>query len=176
MNMRNFRRMLSVILCTVLIAAMALVTTGCGNSSAGSTATEESTGSTATEENADSLATVAEAAVEGLTETDSTATEAVTLGEGQTRFMFEVVDADGNMSLYEINTDAETVGEALQALGLIEGEDSEYGLFVTTVDGVTYDYDTDGKYWAFYVDGEYASAGVDSTEVAADSTYSFRAE
>ena len=45
-----------------------------------------------------------------------------------------------------------------------------------TVNGVTVDYDTDGKYWAFYVDGEYAATGVDSTDITAGATYTFKAE
>ena len=69
-----------------------------------------------------------------------------------------------------------TVGAALLSLGLIAGEDSEYGLYVKTVNGVTVDYDTDGKYWAFYVDGEYAATGVDSTDITAGATYTFKAE
>ena len=69
-----------------------------------------------------------------------------------------------------------TVGAALLSLGLIAGEDSDYGLYVKTVNGVTVDYDTDGKYWAFYVDGEYAATGVDSTDITAGATYTFKAE
>ena len=61
-------------------------------------------------------------------------------------------------------------------MGLIAGEDSDYGLYVKTVNGVTVDYDTDGKYWAFYVDGEYAATGVDSTDITAGATYTFKAE
>ena len=61
-------------------------------------------------------------------------------------------------------------------LGLISGDESEYGLYVKTVNGVTLDYDKDGKYWAFYVDGEYAATGVDSTDIAAGSTYTFKVE
>ena len=98
------------------------------------------------------------------------------LGEGTKSFTFEVTDVDGSTKYYTVHTDAETVGEALVALGLIAGEDSEYGLYVKTVDGVTLDYDTDGKYWAFYVDGEYATAGVDSTAVTDGASYAFRAE
>ena len=61
-------------------------------------------------------------------------------------------------------------------MGLIAGEDSDYGLYVKTVNGVTVDYDTDGKYWAFYVDGEYAATDVDSTDITAGATYTFKAE
>ena len=68
------------------------------------------------------------------------------------------------------------IGAALLALGLSAGEDSEYGLYVMTVNGGSVDYDKDGKYWAFYVDGEYAATGVDSTEMSACETYTFKAE
>lgn len=98
------------------------------------------------------------------------------LGEGSVAFTFEVVDGAGNTTVFTINTDKQTVGEALMDNGLIEGEDSEYGLYVKTVNGITADYDVDQTYWAFYIDGEYASTGVDSTDVAAGSTYSFKVE
>ena len=68
------------------------------------------------------------------------------------------------------------MGEALLDQELIAGEDSDYGLYVKTVNGITVDYDTDGSYWAFYVNGEYASSGVDSTPVADGDTYSFKVE
>lgn len=91
-------------------------------------------------------------------------------------YTFEVVDADGNVTTFDLATSEETVGAALLAEGLIAGDDSEYGLYVKTVNGITVDYDTDGKYWAFYIDGEYASTGVDSTPVTEGSTYSFKVE
>ena len=98
------------------------------------------------------------------------------MGEGETMFLFNVVDPEGKESHFEIHTDEKTVGAALLSLGLIAGEDSEYGLYVKTVNGVTLDYDTDGAYWAFYINGEYATTGVDSTPVEADTTYAFVAE
>ena len=62
------------------------------------------------------------------------------------------------------------------AEGLIAGEDGAYGLYVKTVNGVTLDYDADGMYWAFYVNGEYASSGVDATEAVSGAEYMFKAE
>ena len=85
----------------------------------------------------------------------------------------KVTDLDGNESTFTYASDKASVGEALLAEGLIEGEDSEYGLYVTTVNGITLDWDKDQKYWAFYVDGEYALTGVDNTEITAGATYSF---
>ena len=93
------------------------------------------------------------------------------LGEGATTFYFTAKDLDGSVTKYEIHTDATTVGEALVALDVIAGEDSAYGLYVTTVNGITADWDTENAYWAFYIDGAYAQTGVDSTEITAGATY-----
>ena len=68
------------------------------------------------------------------------------------------------------------VGEALQELNLIDGEEGEYGLFVKTVNGITADYDTDGVYWAFYVNGEYATSGVDVTQITEGDSYALKVE
>lgn len=103
-------------------------------------------------------------------------TSVTEVGEGAKSFEFQVVDGDGNATVFTVSTDAETVGEALLDVGLIDGEDSAYGLYVKTVNGLTVDYDTDGKYWAFYVNGEYASTGVDSTEIEEGAVYSFKVE
>ncbi len=95
------------------------------------------------------------------------------MGEGATSFYFTVTDVDGTISLFQISTDKTTVGEALLELGLIAGEMGDYGLYVTTVNGITADWDTESAYWAFYVNGEYGMTGVDSTEIVADTTYAF---
>ena len=91
-------------------------------------------------------------------------------------FTFEVVDKDGNVTTFDITTDKATVGEALLEEGLIAGEVGQYGLYVTEVNGIVADYNVDRTYWAFYVDGAYASSGVDTTDVADGATYSFKVE
>lgn len=96
-------------------------------------------------------------------------------GNGEKSFVFKVVDLDGTEKSFDITTDAKTVGEALVNEKLISGEDSEYGLMVDTVNGQKYDYNTDGVYWSFLIDGEYAMTGVDSTEIVDGETYSFKA-
>ena len=68
------------------------------------------------------------------------------------------------------------MGEALLELGIVAGDDTEYGLYVKTVNGVTLDYDTDGAYWAFYINGEYAMTGVDATNIEAGAIYALKAE
>lgn len=98
------------------------------------------------------------------------------LGEGSKSFPLTVVDKEGKETLFEIHTDKETVGEALVEVSLIAGEESEYGLFVNTVNGITIDYDKDKVYWAFYINGEYAQTGVDSTTIKEGDQYSFKIE
>ena len=98
------------------------------------------------------------------------------LGEGQTKFSFTVVDKDGNATEFEIHTDKATVGEALLELNLIAGDESEYGLYVKQVNGITADYDVDQTYWAFYVNDAYATGGVDTTAVEAGAKYAFKVE
>lgn len=103
-------------------------------------------------------------------------TDGAVLGEGKSALTVEIVHSSGEEKAVTVNTDAETVGEALLSLGIIAGESSSYGLYVKTVDGETLDYDTDGKYWGFYVDGAYAAVGVDQTAAENGVCYSFRAE
>lgn len=102
--------------------------------------------------------------------------EPIALGEGAMAFTFVVVDKDGNETTFAINTDAATVGEALVALELIEGDESDFGLYVKKVNGIVADYDVDQTYWAFYINGEYAMTGVDSTNVEDGATYMFKVE
>ena len=151
MQKKCSKKLLSFILCNALIVAMALFTIGCNGSTGNSTPS-----GTGTEVNVQ--------------------VDSGQLGEGSTKFNFTVVDKDGNETQFEIHTDKETVGEALMELELIAGEESEYGLYVKTVNGITADYDKDGVYWAFYVNDEYAATGVDSTTITEGDSYSFKVE
>ena len=176
-------KLFSIILAFALSAAVAVSFTGCSNndnttsSSAvtESSSSQESSAEESSEEpSSEASSESSDAAESG--ENASAYTEGTTIGEGETEFAFEVVLEDGSTTLFHVMTDETTVGAALLDLGLIEGDESEYGLYVKTVNGVTADYDTDGKYWAFYIDGEYASTGVDSTDIVPGSTYSFKIE
>lgn len=105
-----------------------------------------------------------------------TVTNGETIGDGGTDFPLAITDKDGEKIEITIKTDEDTVGEALVNLGLIAGEESDYGLYVKTVNGVLLDYDQDGMYWAFYVDGAYATSGVDQTAIEDGVSYEFKAE
>ena len=94
----------------------------------------------------------------------------MSFGEGAKVVVVEV-KAEDQLVTFTINTDKDTVGAALIEHELIAGDESEYGLYVKTVNGILADYDVDKTYWAFYIDGEYAMSGVDTTEIVEGSVY-----
>ena len=158
------KKIKSLLLCMML--AMAFTVAGCGSKTEGTVDAQKNT-------------ETAIVNTETTVETESVETaeaQEIVLGDGSVKFTFIVVDADGNETDFVINTDKETVGDALLEQNLIEGEEGDYGLYVKTVNGITADYDTDQTYWAFYVNGEYASTGVDSTPVNEGDTYEFKVE
>ena len=87
------------------------------------------------------------------------------LGEGAKTVKVQVV-AGGQSITFTINTDAETLGDALIAHDLIGGEQGAYGLYIKTVNGILADYDVDQTYWAFYKNGEMMMTGVDGAEIS----------
>jgi hypothetical protein len=90
--------------------------------------------------------------------------EDTTLGEGAKTVTVKVT-ADEKTVTFTIKTDKDILGDALVEHKLIEGEESQYGLMVLKVNGMTADYDIDQTYWAFYQNGEYMMSGVDTTEI-----------
>ena len=158
------KKIKSMLLCMML--AMAFTVAGCGSKTEGTVDAQKNT-------------ETAIVNTETTVETESVETaeaQEIVLGDGSVKFTFIVVDADGNETDFVINTDKETVGDALLEQNLIEGEEGDYGLYVKTVNGITADYDTDQTYWAFYVNGEYSNTGVDSTPVNEGDTYEFKVE
>ena len=91
-------------------------------------------------------------------------------------FTVVTTDLEGKETTHEITTDAATVGEALIEEGLIKGHTTDYGLYVDEVNGIALDWEKDGKYWAFYIIGEYAQTGVDTTNVEDGAVYTFKPE
>lgn len=79
----------------------------------------------------------------------------------------ELVGKDNEKQVFEHETDAKFLRQALEEIdGLkIEGEESATGLYVKTINGVTADYNVDKSYWAFYVNDEYCQSGVDTQKV-----------
>lgn len=156
MKFRN-KKISTLLMTTILVASMLLGTAGCGgNNQEQNQQVENKLQSTEVQNAEDSQVTV--------------------LGEGSIQFVFTVIDKAGNETAFEIHTDKEIVGDALLELALIAGEDGAYGLYVKEVNGIVADYDTDQTYWAFYVNGEYATSGVDTTPIEEGMTYTFKVE
>lgn len=88
-----------------------------------------------------------------------------TFGNGSKTVKVEVKAGEKAIT-FTLKTDKETLGDALLEHNLIAGDESEYGLYLKTVNGITADYDVDKSYWAFYKNGEYMMTGVDGTTIA----------
>ncbi len=144
MTKASIFRMLSLIGCMALLAAAVLTITACDTDRAPATYTPS---------------------------TSVDRTELPVIGEGNTAFTLTVKDDTGTESSVIIHTDETTVGDALTALGIIQGEQGPYGLYIKTVNDITVDFDKDGRYWAFYVDGQYATAGIDKTPIVDGASY-----
>lgn len=94
--------------------------------------------------------------------------------QGAKSVSLSVVDNQGQTVNYDVNTDAEYLSQIFDEIeGLtVEGDDGEYGLYITTVNGLTADYDADGAYWSIYVNDEYGQYSADSQPVADGDSYS----
>ena len=95
-----------------------------------------------------------------------------TLGTGKKTITVEVT-AEEQTVTFTVKTDKETVGDALLDVGLIDGEEGPYGIYVKKVNGITADYDVDQTYWAFYVNGEMSMSGADTTAIDESAVYRY---
>ena len=87
---------------------------------------------------------------------------------------FTVVDADGNATEIALSiTEGEKLSDALAAAGVISEEEAAAG-FVTTVNGITADYDADGAWWCLTdAAGEMTTVGVADIELHNGDSYAF---
>lgn len=155
--MKTTKRILSVTTALMLCLGLMLGLCAC-NSTADETPTQTATQTQVTE------------AVLPAIWADAMYTDDTTLGTGKTQVNVKVT-ADEKSVTFTINTDAKTLGDALLENNLIEGEESEYGLYVKKVNGMLADYDADQTYWAMYKDSEYLMTGVDATDIKSGEQY-----
>lgn len=87
--------------------------------------------------------------------------------EGTKNITVEIVDSQGESTVYELKTDAEYLAGALDEIEDLtyEAEDSTYGLVYSSFNGEKAVYDEDGAYWAFYLNGDYCSFGASEQPV-----------
>lgn len=87
--------------------------------------------------------------------------------EGAKSITIEVFDNEQKSTTYDIHTDVEYLRQAMEETDGIEftGTESDHGMMVESVNGVIADYNADGAYWSFYVNGGYCNYGIDTQPV-----------
>lgn len=94
--------------------------------------------------------------------------------DGSKTITLEVIHGDGSTASFTVSSEAENLRDALEQVdGLIEGEESAYGLMVNTVDGETADYARDQSWWCLTKGGEWIDTGVDTTMISDGEHYEF---
>ena len=84
---------------------------------------------------------------------------------GEITITVEVINSAGEHTDHTITTGATKLADALLEAGFVEGPIEEYGLYITTVDGETADWNVDQSYWALSQNGEYLMTGASDTEI-----------
>ena len=149
----------------VLALVLALGMTACGNGESSSS----ETASSAVSSEVSSEAVSSEAASSEVASSEAAGEEETA---GSKTITVTVVHGGGTSNDITVSTDAENLRDALEAEGIIAGEDSSYGMFVQTVDGETAD-DGEQEWWCLTKGGEMWNYGVDDTEIADGDVYEF---
>ena len=162
------KKLISVI---ASLALAACLLAACGNS-ASSAASENVSSEAVSSEVVSSEAVSSEAA-----SSETVSSEAVSgdeSSEAAAEATFTVVDADGNSTEIALSiTEGEKLSDALVAAGVISKEEAAAG-FVTTVNGVTADYNADGAWWCLTdAAGEMTTVGVADIELHNGDSYAF---
>ena len=84
---------------------------------------------------------------------------------GEKEITVKVSALENGEESFTYQTDAEYLGEVLTANKLIEGESGQYGLFITTANGVKAD-DSKQQWWCITKAGEQVNTSADQTPVA----------
>lgn len=86
---------------------------------------------------------------------------------GSKQITISVVSSAEETTTYALSTNAEYLLGAMQeAEGLtFSGSNGPYGMMITTVNGETADYNVNGAYWGFFVNGDYCNYGISEQPV-----------
>lgn len=170
MEKKNKAKILIAVLAVVLVALIAVFAL-LGNKNKTGTGVAESTASSGvTTEAADkNEGTDSSGVTTAANKSDGTDSSGGTAAADKA-IKVEVIMSDGSRKTLNLNTKAQTLREALEEHELISGDESSYGLFVKTVDGVTAD-DSKQEWWCFTKGGEMLTVGVDAIQIADGDTY-----
>lgn len=87
--------------------------------------------------------------------------------EGSKKITIEVVNSKEESTMYELQTDAEFLEQAMNEAEGLEyvGEEGPYGIQVNSVNGEAAVYEENAAYWGFFVNGEYCNYGISEQPV-----------
>lgn len=84
---------------------------------------------------------------------------------GEKQISVLITHSDKSTAYFQYATTSEYLGEDLLKEGLVSGEDGQYGLFITTVDGETAD-SSKQQWWCITRNGERLHTSADTTPIA----------
>ncbi|MCI5578577.1 MAG: DUF4430 domain-containing protein [Oscillospiraceae bacterium] len=180
---KSTKTLLAAFICTC-----ALTFTGCGNNTStvstssatssadASTAVSTAIESAATSSSASNVSSVESAASvsnnESVTTSDALSPlwdnaqykEDTEIGEGTNTIKLEVKIGGKSVTL-TVKSDKDNLADILTDNKIVDGDNSEYGLYIKKVNGVLADYDTDKAFWGLYKDGEMTATGASSITI-----------
>lgn len=95
---------------------------------------------------------------------------------GETGFYVKIINKAGEAFDYTIYTDQTKLGPALLSKSFIDGEETDNGFVLKTVNGETHNYETEGYAWRVYVGEELSDKTVDAIDLESGATYTFKVE
>lgn len=84
--------------------------------------------------------------------------------EGQKQIVVEVIHGDESTKEFELTTTEEYLGEVLKEQAIVEGEDGDYGLFITAADGEQADASNE-EWWCLTKDNQMLETSADQTVI-----------
>ena len=96
--------------------------------------------------------------------------EDTTIGEGEKNVTLIVTALEKSVTL-TLKTNADNLGDAIVELGVASGDESAYGLYVKSVNGMRADYDLDKAYWSLKQDGTALPYGVSDAVIEGNEVY-----
>ena len=97
-------------------------------------------------------------------------TENTELGDGKTTITLDVVAGDKTVT-FTLKTDKTVLGDVLKDNNLVEGDEGEFGLYITSVNGIEASWEKDQAYWSVSKNGEMLMTGVDGVTIANGEKY-----
>lgn len=83
---------------------------------------------------------------------------------GEKQIVVEVIHGDETTKEFEISTTQEYLGDVLKDEAIVEGEDGDYGLFITTADGEEADAANE-EWWCLTKENQMLETSADQTVV-----------